>query len=169
MRILKKISKYIFLKRNIKVGHNCRVLTSLRNFGSEPYLVEIGNNCIITPGVNFVTHDASVDIALRYNNKSRTVGNKKFEVMSKIQINDNCFIGLNSIILPGVSIGPNSVVGAGSIVNKDVPEGVVVAGNPAKIICTIDEYVNKVESRMILINNDKNMKIRKKNILYKLK
>lgn len=168
-RIMKKIRKYFFIKKNIKVGKNSRVLTKLSNFGSEPYLVEIGNNCIIASGVNFVTHDASIEIALRKKNKDRIVADRKYELMARIKVHDNCFIGLNSIILPGVSIGPNSIIGAGSVITSDIPEGVVAAGNPARIICTLDEYFTKAERNIVLITVDSNMEKRKKDILNKIK
>lgn len=61
----------------------------------------------------------------------------------KIVIKDNCFIGLGSIILPGVTIGPNSIVAAGSVVTKDVEPDTVVGGNPAKKITTVPEYMEK--------------------------
>ncbi len=58
-----------------------------------------------------------------------------------ITIRDNSFVGVNSIIMPDVEIGPNSVVGAGSVVTHDVPPNTVYAGNPARFICTYDEYL----------------------------
>lgn len=163
--LLRKLKNYFFIKKNLNVGKNTRILTSLSNFGSEPYLVKIGNECTITSGVKFITHDASVGIVLKYKNISRTINEKKYEIMSPIEIKDNCMIGVNSIILPGVTIGPNSIVGAGSIVTKDVPEGVIVAGNPAKIICTLDEYYSKIETKKILISKSVNINQRKQEIL----
>lgn len=169
LRIIDKAKKYFFYKRNINVGKNTRILTKMKNFGSEPFLVEIGDNCIITPGVCFITHDASIDIALRYKNINRKVGSDKYELMDRIHIFDNCILGLNSIIMPGVSIGPNSIVGAGAVVTKDVPEGVIVAGNPAKIIGSIDDYYMKNEDRIFLIPITTNLEQRKNSILLNLK
>ncbi|RDW20753.1 acyltransferase [Oceanobacillus chungangensis] len=163
--IIRKIRNYFFIKGNINIGSNTRILTKISNFGSEPYLIEIGSNCTITSGVKFITHDASVAVVLKYLNKDRIIENKKFEIMSRIKVHDNCMIGVNSIIMPGVSIGPNSIVGSGSIVTKDVPQGVVVAGNPAKIICSIDEFVDKVNSKMTLIPMESNPENRKQAIL----
>ncbi len=60
-----------------------------------------------------------------------------------ITIRNNSFIGVNSIVMPNVTVGPNSVVGAGSVVTKDVPPNTVYAGNPARFICTYEEYLEK--------------------------
>lgn len=63
-----------------------------------------------------------------------------FDCFGKITIGNYVYIGANAVILPGVTIGDNSLIAAGSIVTKSVPSNVVMAGNPAKVICTIDEY-----------------------------
>jgi len=64
-----------------------------------------------------------------------------------VEILDNCFIGANAIVLPGVRIGPNSIVGTGAVVTKDVPPDTVVAGCPARKICDLAEYRAKVVAR----------------------
>ena len=120
-------------KRGMVIGENNRIY--LRDFGSEPYLVRIGNHCTITEGVKFITHDGGAWI---FRDEIPDLN-----VFGKIEIKDNCFIGINSIILPNVTIGPNSVVGAGSFVTKDVPHDTVVAGVPAKKLCSIEEYKSK--------------------------
>ena len=61
---------------------------------------------------------------------------------------NNVFVGFGSIILPGVTIGDNVIVGAGSVVRKDIPENSVVFGNPACVVCTTEEYINKNRLRM---------------------
>jgi len=66
-----------------------------------------------------------------------------------IVIRDNCFIGNNAILLPGIEIGPDSAVGAGSVVTRTVPPRTIVAGNPARPIKTLDEYIESYTQRMI--------------------
>ena len=115
----------------VDIGENCNLLTM--GFGSEPYLISIGNQCTISSGVKFVTHDGGIGVLRRMGLFTGT----KF---GQIVIHDNCFIGLDSIILPNIEIGPNSIVGAGSVVTKNVPPNCIYAGNPARYICSLDEY-----------------------------
>lgn len=122
-----------FREQGARVGENCRIL--IRDLGSEPYLIRIGNHCTIAGDVVFVTHDGAVWIFTE-----EMPGLQKFGV---IEILDNCFIGHGVILMPNLRIGPNSVVGAGAVVTRHVPPNTVVAGNPAKPICTIDEYRRK--------------------------
>lgn len=129
------IAEY-FRKQGASIGENSRI--QIRSLGTEPYLVQIGDHCTIASNVAFLTHDGAV-----------WVFTEEFPTLQKfgaIRILDNCFIGTNAIILGDLTIGPNSVVGAGSIVTKSIPPNVVAAGNPARVICTIDEYKKKVLS-----------------------
>jgi acetyltransferase-like isoleucine patch superfamily enzyme len=130
------IERY-FKKKGYKVGINNRIF--ITDLAGEPYLVRIGNHCTITEGVRFITHDGGAWI-FRHEFPD-------LNVFGKIDIKDNCFIGVNSIILPGVTIGPKSVVGAGSVVTKDVLPDTVVAGVPAKLICSKEAYKAKCLER----------------------
>jgi len=69
-------------------------------------------------------------------------------VLGKVKIHESCHFGANAIILPGVEIGPRSIVGSGSVVIKDIPPNSVAAGNPAKVLCTMDEYLEKHRQQM---------------------
>lgn len=131
-----------FRKKGYMVGENNRIF--VKYLGSEPYLVKIGNNCVIAEGVKFITHDG-VSSILR-----KEIPN--LHVFGKIEVKDNSFIGMDVIILPDVTIGPNSAVGAGSVVTKDVPPNTVVAGVPAKAICSLEHYKEKCIEKWKALN-----------------
>lgn len=131
-----------FRKKGYFVGKNNRLY--ITDLGTEPYLIKIGNHCTITAGVALLTHDGGAWV---FRNEI-----PELNVFGKIEIKDNCFIGIDSIIMPNVTIGPNSVVGAGSIVTKDVPPNVVVAGVPAREICSLEEYKQKCIKKWQTLN-----------------
>jgi len=118
----------------IKVGEGCRIFTT--SFGCEPFLITIGNKVTITSGVKLLTHDGAT--WLMNDEKGRRY---RFQ---KIEIGNNVFVGVNSIVMPGVKIEDNVIVAAGSVITKSVPSGVVVAGVPAKIIGSYDEIKDKM-------------------------
>lgn len=114
------------LGSNIHVGHNfyagfnCTILDMAE--------VRIGDNCMLGPNVSLYT--AGHRIAPK--------GRNKDGYAIPITIGNDVWIGGSSVILPGVTIGNNSIVAAGSVVTKDIPENVIVAGNPAKILKVIE-------------------------------
>jgi len=107
------------------------------DFGSEPYLVSIGEHVTISSRVSFITHDGGTWV-FQEQEKYRDV--IKY---GRIVIHDNCFIGSGSAIMPGVSIGPNSVVAAHSVVTKDVAPNTVAGGVPARALMSTDQYAEK--------------------------
>lgn len=112
-------------------------------FGSEPYLIRLRKFCRISVSVTFITHDGGT-WAFRNENERYA----KVIKYGRIEIGEYSFVGANCTILPGVTIGDHCVIGACSLVNKDVPSGTVVAGVPAKYICTTEEYAEKCLSQM---------------------
>lgn len=108
----------------------------------HPWMISIGNDVQITKGVIILTH--GFDWSVAKNKFNHLLGNS-----APVTIGNNVFIGVNSIILPGVTIGNNVIIGAGSIVSKDIPNDCVVAGNPAKIISTIDDYYTKLKNKQL--------------------
>lgn len=116
----------------VRMGENCAIFT--KHFSTEPYLIEIGNDVAITEGVYLHTHGGARVAWGKY---------PKFDTFGKITIKDGAYIGSGSHIMPGVTIGEGALVAAGSIVTKSVPGYTVVAGNPARIICTVDDYITK--------------------------
>lgn len=103
-------------------------------FSTEPWLIRLGSHVHVTSGVQFVTHDGGT-LVLRHKTSDLEV-----EVTAPISVGDRVYIGMNSIILPGVTIGDDVVIGAGSVVSRSIPAGVVAAGVPAKIIKSLDQY-----------------------------
>lgn len=104
-----------------------------------PNAVEVGKNLISAVGSWILAHDSSL------------INHIDKVAVKKTVIGDNVFIGLNAIIMPGVKVGDGAIIGAGAVVTRDVPSNTIVAGNPAKHICTIDEYIEKVKENSILV------------------
>ena len=142
-RLLSKISKnkreymtQYFRKKGIKCGKNCNILSDICT--KEPFLISIGDNVTISSNVHFITHDASV---------AKVFGSEiGSDIFGKIVIGNNCFIGLGSIILPGVELADNTIVAAGAVVTKSFSEGkIIIGGNPARIIGDWDSFKEKTE------------------------
>lgn len=117
----------------MSVGNDCTICCNI--LPTEPYLVTIGNNVTISAPVYLLTHDNSV---IKMSNGDVT------DIFGEIKIGDNCFIGANTVILPGVTLADNIVVAAGSVVTKSFLENnIIIAGNPAKKISTWDQSLTK--------------------------
>lgn len=126
----------------VRVGKNVRFYgISKAMFGSEPWMISIGDECYITAGVQFINHDGGT-LILRKEVPS-------LEWTAPIEVGNDVYIGVRSIILPNVKIGNRCIIGAGSIVSKDVPDNSVYAGVPAKFICTTDEYLEKMKVKSL--------------------
>ena len=141
------ISKYpdYLRKKGAHIGDNCEIYKSA-NFGSEPYLISIGNHVRINSGVQLVTHDGGFWV-LREVNRDLFSDADSF---GKISINNNVHIGTNAIIMPGVTIGENSVIACGAVVTHDVPPNSVWEGVPAKNIESLEEYAQKAKLKAVM-------------------
>lgn len=133
------IAEY-FRRQGAQIGEECYIVP--RTLGTEPYLVKIGNHVTIGPSVKFVTHDGGPWIF-----RKDSPDLKDIQVFGPIVIEDNCVIGLEAILFPNIKIGPNSIVGAGSVVIKDVPANTIVMGVPARPFGSIEKYKEKCIAR----------------------
>lgn len=115
----------------VKIGENS--IYGKEHWSSEPYLITVGSNCQLS-NCRIFTHGGARVVRNIY---------PDFDVFGRVTIGDWVYIGTNSLIMPGVSIGDNVLVAAGSVVTKSIPSGYVVAGNPARIICTIEQYYER--------------------------
>lgn len=113
------------------VGDDVR-LTGFPNFGSEPFLIDIGSHVTISANVAFVNHDGGVRVFRQ--------DEPGMHVYNRITVGSHVFAGMGTIILPGVSIGDHCVIGAGSVVTKSIPSGSVAAGVPCRVLKSIEEY-----------------------------
>jgi acetyltransferase-like isoleucine patch superfamily enzyme len=130
------IAEY-FRKQGARIGDGCFIVPT--DLGTEPYLVKIGNHVAIAAEVAFATHDGAVWV---FRDEVPDL-----QVFGRIVIEDNCIIGLRTIIFPNVRIGRNSVVGAGSVVINDVPPNSVVMGVPARSFGSMEKYREKCLQR----------------------
>lgn len=145
MGVIKSICHMIRKRNPVKyarylgahVGEQCRFIT-MPNLGSEPYLIHIGNHVELSNDVQIITHDGGM-WCFRNDEMYR-----KVRTFSEVRIMDNTFVGARTIILGGVRIGRNCVIGAGSIVTHDIPDNSVACGVPARVIKSSEEYASKL-------------------------
>lgn len=110
-------------------------------FGSEPWLITIGDNVYITSGCLFITHDGGT-LILRKEIPD-------LELTAPITIGNDVYIGVRTVILPGVSKGNRCIIGAGSVVARSIPDNSVAAGVPARVIKSTDEYLKSAQARSL--------------------
>lgn len=113
---------HIEVGKNFFANYNCMIIDVAK--------VKIGDNCQMAPNVAIYTAGHPVHPASR---------NTAYEYGIEVTIGDNVWIGGNTVIVPGVHIGSNTVIGAGSVVTKDIPDWVIAAGNPCRVIRKITE------------------------------
>nr|WP_280634623.1 acyltransferase [Sulfitobacter sp. R18_1] len=114
-------------------------------FSAEPYLVSLDDNVFISVGAQFVPHDGGV---LPFRREE-----PELDLAGPIRIGANTFVGMGAIVLKGVTIGPNSIIGANAVVTKSFPEGGIIAGNPARLIKSTNEYLKSAREKSLKIGN----------------
>ena len=130
------------------IGDNCWLFSDDLET-AEPFLVKMGSNVMISSKVMLITHDASASYYIP----------GASDLFGRINIGNNVFIGMGAIVLPGVTIADNCIIGAGSVVTKSFHEkGTVIAGNPARKICTTEELKTKNEKNALNYWNEPDKK-----------
>lgn len=135
----------------VTIGENNFIASEF--WSTEGYLIRVGNHCQITQGVKFLTHGGAGAVRKMY---------PEFDTFGRVAIGDYVYLGTNSLVMPGVTIGDNVLVAAGSVVTKSIPSGLVVGGNPARVLCTIEEYIKRNKKYNL---NSKSMKAKDKKSL----
>lgn len=110
-------------------------------WSTEPWIITLGDNVHITDGVKFLTHDGGT---LLFRDRVPDL-----EITKPIVVGNNVYIGNNTIILPGVTIGNNVIIGAGAVVSRNIPDDSVAVGVPARVVKSMDEYFNKIQSESL--------------------
>ncbi|HET6465451.1 MAG TPA: acyltransferase [Nitrospiria bacterium] len=119
------------LRNGLVLGRDVQINDGVFIDPSHCFLITIKDRCVLAPCVRLIAHDASM---FRFMGITR---------VGRITIERNCFIGDSTLVLPGVRIGPDSIVGAGAVVVGDIPPHSVAAGNPAKVICSLEDFLAK--------------------------
>ena len=134
------------MKSGLKVGQNAYIGPNVFIDPNYPYLIEIGDYCRITEGTFILAHDATTFQELGVTR------------IAPVKILDGTLIGARAIILPGVTIGPNAMIAAGSVVNRDIGEGKIAAGNPARPYADysdlLKKYYESIESMEVFNKKD---------------
>jgi maltose O-acetyltransferase len=123
-------------KAGAMIGNRVAFHTGVILDPSHAHQIEIGDDVVLAPRVHILAHDASTKRALGYTR------------IGKVRIGNKVFIGASSIVLPGVTIGDDVVIGAGSLVSRDIAAGSVAAGNPARVICSIEDFLDRRKKEM---------------------
>lgn len=137
MNVLRKLLKKqteleYLLAHGMRMGKNSHLYSDATIDHTYPHLISIGDNVTISTNVTILAHDASTNVV--------GAGTK----LGRVSIGNNVFSGTGTIILCNTHIGNNVVVGAGSIVTCDLPDNGVYAGAPARKVCAIEEYREKM-------------------------
>lgn len=128
--------------RGVEVGEGCHFFDAqtINVDLQRPHMLRFGKYVKVTGYVHILCHDYSRSVVLQS-------GGGHFGEAGETIIGDNVFIGAHAIVLMGSNIGANSIIGAGAVVSGSWPEGSVIAGNPAKLVCSLSEFAAKREER----------------------
>ncbi len=136
LRLLARYTTEELIERGLVVGKNFKCMHGVIIDPSHVWHIHIGNNVTLAPRVHILAHDTSTYQHLGYTK----IGN--------VTIGDNVFVGVESVILPNVRIGDNAIIGANSTVSRDIPANTVAAGSPAKVICSLEDFIDRNKQLM---------------------
>jgi acetyltransferase-like isoleucine patch superfamily enzyme len=137
-----KLYTQFLRKKGVTIGEGTTFFGHVTIDIQRPCMVEIGRNCNLSDGVFIITH--GYDWAVLREKFGEVLGSS-----GKVVLEDNVFVGINALILKGVTIGKNTIIGAGSVVTHDIAANCVAAGNPCRVIMTIEEYYKKRKTAYI--------------------
>lgn len=151
MNLVKRIHLKFFIQSGFEYAAYLKRHSTLQSQGRacyiaksanipDPHLTCVGDNVWITDGCHLLCHDASV-VMINHMNGTH------LDRIGPIVLGDNVFLGNNVIVLPGITIGSQVVIGAGAVVTRNIPSGKVWAGNPARLICDFETYFRKIENQ----------------------
>lgn len=140
MLLNREVPTQTLVRRGMKVGRNFNRQQGCFLDPTHCFLITIGDDVTMSIRVTVLAHDAGTKKTLGYTR------------IGQVHIGDHVFIGANATILPGVTVGDNAVIGAGSVVTRDVPPNTVAAGVPARVLCSVDDYAEKNRARMHAAN-----------------
>ena len=131
-------------EKGVKIGQRCTIgpIKTITIDCSRPYLLEIGNDVRLNYGLTIMTHDFTTLVFKNYYGDF-------LPSSGKVRIGNNVYFGRHCTVLKGVTIGNNCIIGSGSLVMRDIPDNSVVAGCPAKVICTLDQYYEKRKQKAL--------------------
>lgn len=126
-------------KRGLRTGRNFHLEPGAKIDKNHCWNISIGDDVTIAPNAYILAHDASTKMHLDYTR------------IGKVNIGDRVFIGAAAIVLPGVSIGSDVIIGAGSVVSRDIPDNVIACGNPARELGKTDEWIEEKRREMATV------------------
>lgn len=140
-KILKRVNRVKCARKlGLNAGADLNIYGDV-SFGSEPWIITLGDRVYLTDGVKFITHDGGTLLFRK--------DVPDLEITKPITLGNDVYVGNNVLFMPGVTVGNKVIIGAGAVVTKDIPDNSVAVGVPAKVIKTADEYFEKLKAESL--------------------